>query len=142
MARSYTGEVFNSAIHNDQRLTYEQVDQFLDDAEVWKQRLAPEIWQLLHDMHALAMMLRKHRLADGSLELHLPEIKIDLDKSSKVKGARLVEHTESHQIIEEFMLFANQAVASWLNDAEIPILTPCALRTGASQAAEATRIRA
>ncbi|MCA9192185.1 MAG: ribonuclease R [Planctomycetales bacterium] len=115
-------EVFNSAIYNWQRLNYEQVDQYLTDAEPWRSRLQPEIWQLLRDMHTLAMVLRRNRAADGAIELVLPEVKIDLDKSGKVKGARMVEHTESHQIIEEFMLAANQAVATWLDDLDIPFL--------------------
>lgn len=115
-------EVFNSVIHNHQRLTYEQVDQFLADREDWKKRLKPEIHQLLADMHELAMVLRRRRLTQGALELSLPEVKIDLDKSGKVKGAHLTLHTESHQIIEEFMLAANQAVATWLDDMKIPFL--------------------
>lgn len=115
-------EVFNSAIHNDQRLNYEQVDQYLEDPEPWRERLSEPIWQLLRDMHTLAMVLRRNRNANGSIELHLPEIKIDLDKMGKVKGAKIVEHTESHQIIEEFMLAANQAVATWLDDLNINFL--------------------
>jgi ribonuclease R len=115
-------EAFNSAILNQQRLNYEQVDQYLADAEPWRERLKPAIWQLLGDMHTLAMILRKNRMKGGALELFLPEIKLDLDKSGKVKGARLVENTESHQMIEEFMLAANQAVAMWLDDLEIPFL--------------------
>ncbi len=115
-------EVFNSAIHNDKRLNYEQVDQFLENREAWRERLTPEIWQLLGDMHELAMVLRGNRKAQGSIELVLPEVKLDLDKAGKVKGARLVEHTESHQIIEEFMLAANQAVAMWLDDLKIAFL--------------------
>lgn len=115
-------EVFNSAIHNDKRLNYEQVDQFLADREGWRERLTPEIWNLLGDMHELAMVLRRNRRSAGAIELHLPEVKIDLDKAGKVKGARLVENTESHQIIEEFMLAANQAVAMWLDDLQIPFL--------------------
>ena len=115
-------EVFNSVIHNHQRLTYEQVDQFLADREDWKQRLKPEIHQLLGDMDELAMVLRRRRLSQGALELSLPEVKIDLDRTGKVKGAHLTLHTESHQIIEEFMLAANQAVATWLDDMKIPFL--------------------
>ncbi len=115
-------EVFNSAILNQQRLNYEQVDQYLADPEPWRERLKPPIWQLLRDMHTLAMVLRKNRMENGSLELFLPEIKLELDKSGKVKGARLVEYTESHQVIEEFMLAANQTVAKWLDDREIPFL--------------------
>jgi ribonuclease R len=73
-------------------------------------------------MHELAMLLRRRRNENGSLELVLPEVKIDLDKSGKVKGAHLVHHTESHQVIEEFMLAANEAVASWLDELELPFL--------------------
>ena len=83
-------EVFNSAILNQQRLNYEQVDQYLADPEPWRDRLQPAIWQLLRDMHTLAMVLRKNRMESGALELFLPEIKLDLDRSGKVKGARLV----------------------------------------------------
>lgn len=115
-------EVFNSAILNQQRLNYEQVDQYLTDAEPWRERLKPEIFQLLRDMHTLAMVLRTNRMQAGSLELFLPEIKLELDKSGKVKGARLVPYTESHQMIEEFMLAANQTVATWLDDKQIPFL--------------------
>jgi len=48
--------------------------------------------------------------------MDMPDIKLDLDKSGKVRGAHRVEHTESHQIIEEFMLAGNQAVSTWLDD--------------------------
>jgi len=115
-------EVFNSKIHNDCRLTYEQVDGFLDDRDAWKERLDAPVFELLGDMHTLAMTLRGNRNRDGALELHLPEIKIRLDKSGKVKGAGIVEHTESHQIIEEFMLAANTAVADWLTRLDVPFL--------------------
>ena len=47
----------------------------------------------------------------GAIELTLPEVKIDLDGDGKVSGAHLVQNTESHQMIEEFMLAANEAVA-------------------------------
>jgi ribonuclease R len=114
--------IYNSAIRNAQRLNYEQVDQYLADDEPWQSRLTPEIFQLLRDMHTLAMTLRRRRFNGGSIELTLPEVKIDLDKSGKVKGAHLVHHTESHQMIEEMMLAANQAVARYLDDLKIPFL--------------------
>ena len=46
----------------------------------------------------------------------MPEMKIDLDESGRVTGAHLEKNTESHQIIEEFMLAANEAVAEKLAD--------------------------
>ncbi|MFM7931004.1 MAG: RNB domain-containing ribonuclease, partial [Pirellula sp.] len=115
-------EVFNSVIRNAYRFNYEQIDQYLVDPEPWKERLIPEIFQLVRDMHTLAMQLRAIRKRDGSVELTLPEVKVDLDKLGKVKGAHVVHHTESHQMIEEFMLAANQAVASWLDRLKLPFL--------------------
>jgi ribonuclease R len=73
-------------------------------------------------MHHLAMTLRKQRIANGSITMDMPETKLDLDKTGKVKGAFLVVNTESHQIIEEFMLAANQAVATWLHDLRLRFL--------------------
>ena len=109
-------EVFKSAIRSDRRFTYEEVDTFLEAPEKQKENLAPAVHALLGDMHTLAMILRKRRFKRGSLELSLPETKIDLDKDGNVTGAHTVENTESHQVIEEFMLAANEAVAEHLLD--------------------------
>jgi ribonuclease R len=115
-------EVFNSVIKNAYRFNYEQIDQYLADPSPWQERLTPEIFQLVRDMHSLAMLLRSLRRTNGSIELTLPEVKVDLDKLGKVKGAHVVHHTQSHQIIEEFMLAANQAVAYWLDSLKLPML--------------------
>lgn len=84
--------------------------------------VSPNIVQLLVNLHSLAMTLRQRRFAKGALNLNLPEIKLDFDKDGRVIGAHEVEHDESHQLIEEFMLAANIAVATKLNDLEIGFL--------------------
>ena len=111
-----------SAIKSCRRFAYEEVDEYLADREKWRGKLTPQVHKLLADMHELAMILRQRRLKAGSIELTLPEVKIDLDRQGQVSGAHLVKNTESHQIIEEFMLAANQAVARHLNDREIHFL--------------------
>jgi ribonuclease R len=73
-------------------------------------------------MFTLAMTMRKRRFRRGALELAMPEMEIDLDKDGRVVGAHLAENTESHQIIEEFMLAANEAVAEKLRDAGLLFL--------------------
>jgi ribonuclease R len=81
-----------------------------------------EIVQLLRDLHSLAMTLRRRRFEKGSLDLNLPEVKLDFDNEGRVIGAHEVEHDESHQLIEEFMLAANIAVATKLDDLEVGFL--------------------
>jgi ribonuclease R len=84
--------------------------------------LTPPVHTLLGHMHELAMLLRRRRIRHGSLVLTMPEVKIDLDKDGRVAGAHVVEDTESHQMIEEFMLAANVSVAELLREQGIPFL--------------------
>jgi ribonuclease R len=109
----------SAAIRSSRRFTYEEVDEYLADPAGWKKKLMPEVHALLGRMHTLAMILRARRFTRGALELSLPEVKIDLDGDGRVAGAHLVENTESHQIIEEFMLSANEAVADLLKERDI-----------------------
>lgn len=111
-----------AAIKSKRRFTYEEVDDYLEHAVQWKTKLTPEVFSLLDRMHKLSRILRKRRMKRGSLELALPEVKIDLDKHGRVVGAHQVENTESHQMIEEFMLAANEAVAVKLHDMELNFL--------------------
>ena len=126
-------EFANSAIKVTQRFAYEQVMPLLkvDDqqqpaeADENSERLPivePKVLKLLQQMHQLAMILRKRRFERGALDLDLPEVKIDMDRDGKVTGAHVVSHDESHQIIEEFMLAANIAVATKLADSGIAFL--------------------
>jgi len=103
-----------SAIKSCRRFAYEEVDVFLADPETRAVEMTPEVRALLGRMRDLARILRSRRMARGSLQLEMPEVKIDLDRDGRVTGAHVTENTESHQIIEEFMLAANEAVAGAL----------------------------
>src|SRR5690606_27044713 len=104
------------------RFTYEEVDTYLADPESWRSKLDPRVHKLLGEMRELAAILRERRFRRGALELTMPEVKIDLDSDGRVAGAHLVENTESHKIIEDFMLAANEAVAELLAKAELHFL--------------------
>ncbi len=109
-------DVHSAVIKSRRRLTYGEVDQFLADAAPWRRKWGAEVCQLLLRMRELAAILRRRRFARGALELTLPEVKIELDAHGRVSGAHVEENTESHQIIEEFMLAANEAIAELLRD--------------------------
>jgi len=107
-----------SAIRVDHRFAYEQAFEILQhpDGEA-AAALAPELREMLGRMLELAMILRKRRFKRGSLELSMPEVEIDLGEQGEVVGAHLASNDVSHQIIEDFMLAANEAVASQLTEA-------------------------
>jgi len=102
------------------RLTYREAKRLLDlrtepeDAATAKQRKA------LHTAWELASLLRKRRFAAGSLDLDFPETKIVLDAKGRVDRIEKIENDESHQLIEEFMLAANEAVAREIKNRPAP----------------------
>jgi ribonuclease R len=112
----------NSAIRVTKRFAYEEVMPIINEPERFKTKISAKVRQLLDRMYKLAMRLRSRRFALGALELSMPEVKIDFDRQGRVSGAHVVPHDPSHQIIEEFMLAANMAVATALGERGIPFL--------------------
>ena len=112
-------EFTRSVIRSDRRLTYEEVDEFLENPEPLEKKWGRAVCELLARMHELAVLLRARRFARGSLELSMPDVRINLGEDGEVVGAETIESTESRRIIEEFMLAANEAVAQELTDREI-----------------------
>ena len=110
-------DVERTAIRSCRRFTYEEVDQFLADPGTPEVEMTSEVRTLLGQMRDLSRILRRRRKNRGALELDMPEVKVDLDRDGRVAGAHVVANTESHQIIEEFMLSANEAVAERLSAA-------------------------
>ena len=104
-----------AVIHSQRRFTYAQV------LEVLRRAPADEpIEQMLHQAHQLAQKIRRHRFKNGSLDLDFPETKIRLDEQGKILRIEKNENDESHQLIEEYMLLANEAVATRLMTLRTP----------------------
>jgi len=107
------------AIKVRKRFTYEQVMALLDNPD---HSTEPEVLALVLRMRDLGMILRKRRLRRGALELSMPETELEFDAQGRVTGAHFAKHDVSHQIIEEFMLAANEAVAEHLAHLGVPFL--------------------
>jgi ribonuclease R len=112
----------NAAIRVSKRFTYEQVSAILADPDKPRAGLEPEVRGLLVRMRDLAMILHRRRQKRGALELNMPETELEYDAEGRVSGAHFAVHDISHQIIEEFMLAANEAVAEHLADLGIGFL--------------------
>jgi ribonuclease R len=111
-----------SAIRVDHRFTYEEALEVMQAPQASHPGVTPEVAAMVGQMHELAMILRRRRFERGALELNMPEVEVELGDQGQVTGAHLASHDESHQVIEEFMLAANEAVASFLNERRVPIL--------------------
>ena len=101
-----------------ERMSYTNVQKILDgeDKEVLE-RYKPYI-EDFKLMEELAHILKNRRLENGYLNLDIPETKIELDIDGKVVGVGKYETTFSNEIIEQFMLTANETVAEkfyWLD---------------------------
>ena len=68
----------------------------------------------------LASLLRRNRFANGSLDLDFPEVKIWLDDEGRAERLEKMENDISHQLVEEFMLAANEVVARELKRRSVP----------------------
>ena len=105
-----------SVIRSAHRLTYKQAYSILQSAP--RDRLSEH----LHQAWALASLLRRRRFEHGSLDLDFPEVKVHLDANGEPLELERVENDESHQLIEECMLAANEAVARELKKRAIPTI--------------------
>ena len=99
---------YSAVIHSQQRFSYQEVFALLQ-----RKPVGP-IEVMLHQAHELAQRIRKLRFKAGSLELDFPETKIRLDDHGQILRIERTENDISHQLIEEFMLLANEAVATQL----------------------------
>ena len=73
-------------------------------------------------MHDLATLLRKKRVKRGMLELAMPETVLEYDADGMMSGAHFAKSDDSHRVIEEFMLAANEAVAAHFARLGVPFL--------------------
>jgi ribonuclease R len=105
-----------SVIRSAHRLTYKQAFAILNAPP------ADQLGERLHLAWELAAVLRKNRFEHGALDLDFPEVKVWVDKDGRPVKLERVENDESHQLIEEFMLVANEAVARELKKRAIPTI--------------------
>ncbi|MDP9038412.1 MAG: RNB domain-containing ribonuclease [Acidobacteriota bacterium] len=122
-------EVCEGIIRSKARLTYTLVQAVLDDvpADTLSHDFAPylnaswsEVEPLIQPMLELALSLNRKRQRRGSIDFDLPEPVISFDSSGTMQSIVRSERGWSHRLIEEFMLSANECVATWIQNNAIP----------------------
>ena len=135
----------NTVIRSRKRLTYKQAFALIFEDDLAKIRKLPlpaahqtgatgrALSELGHDelaelqgwvrqLWAIGGKLRRERMRAGSLDLDMPETKIFVDAAGYADRIELIHNDESHQLIEEFMLMANEAVARLTRSHHLPSL--------------------
>ena len=113
-----SSDVYKAVINVTERMTYTNVQKILDhsDEEIVN-RYKPYISEFKL-MEELAIILKNKRLEQGYLNLDIPESKIELDMDGRVTNIKKYETTFANEVIEQFMLTANETIAEkffWLD---------------------------
>lgn len=111
--------VADTVIHSRRRMTYEKVQAIFDGDPVLRSEYA-DIQELLENLRRLARRLSARRAARGSLDFDLPESRVILDHDGFPMDIQKVARLDSHRLIEEFMILANEVVARHLKKNRIP----------------------
>ncbi|MGB9032183.1 MAG: RNB domain-containing ribonuclease, partial [Acidobacteriaceae bacterium] len=114
-------EITEGVIRSARRMTYTQVHAIISgDAEA-RAEFAPLALEF-DRMMDLARILNRKRDRRGSIDFDLPEPLIEFDEFGAMKSVTRAERNWAHRLIEEFMLSANECVASWIENLGVPSL--------------------
>jgi ribonuclease R len=111
-----------SIIRSHQRFTYDTVEQIVTGRDPEIRRSYQQFLKPLEHAAELARLLQRARQDRGSIAFSLPEAAVVFDENGRVESIRRTERYFSHQIIEEFMLAANEAVAQIFVEQGQPLL--------------------
>jgi ribonuclease R len=114
-------EIAEGVISSAARMTYTKVHLILEGDEETRAQY-PELTADFELMQKLAVLMNKRREERGSIDFDLPEPVIEFDEQGQMRGITKSERTWANRLIEEFMLAANECVATWLEDLGVPSL--------------------
>ena len=118
-ARIESFAIVEGVIRSSARMTYTEVHAILENEPATREKyvgLVPDVER----MRRLAGLLNQRRTQRGSIDFDLPEAVIEFNADGQMKGVTRSERTWANRLIEEFMLAANECVATWLEDLPVP----------------------
>jgi ribonuclease R len=115
-------EFHDGVINSNERMTYTDVNGILTDRDpALLERYAP-IVPMFEQMKELFQILNDARRRRGSIDFDLNEAEVIIDAGGVVEAIIALQRNVAHRLIEEFMLLANETVASYLDAQEAPAL--------------------
>ena len=120
--KTISTEVYKGIINVRERMNYHDVQKILDKSDKKVLRRYEKYIKDFELMAELATILKERRLKQGYLNLDIPESKIDLDEEGRAINVGKYETSFSNEIIEQFMLSANEAIAEKFYWLEAPFI--------------------
>jgi ribonuclease R len=114
-------EICEGVLRSAARMTYTEVHAILEGDPETRAKYAALVGDF-ERMKRLAVLMNKRREERGSIDFDLPEPVIEFDQQGQMRGVTKSERTWANRLIEEFMLAANECVATWLEDLGVPSL--------------------
>lgn len=111
-------ELVRSVIRSAHKLSYDDAQEILDGAS----GASDEVSEALHALRALSRRLRARREARGSIDFDLPEARVVLNTQGEPTDIQRVLRLETHKLIEDFMILANEVVDREASRRRIPFL--------------------
>ena len=111
-------DFFESVIRSDYRLTYEEVDRYIEADNYPDETLR----KLIKQLDLLSCLLSKKRIARGSLEFETIEPKFELNEIGWPVDIDVRQRTAATTIIEEAMILTNETVAGFMGENEHPMI--------------------
>src|SRR5204863_1867345 len=112
----------DGVIHSHARMTYTEVNAILTDRDPAAIDRYRSLVPMFERMFELFEILHARRRRRGSIDFNLKESEIVLDDQGTVEAIVAAERNVAHRLIEEFMLLANETVASHLEKHAVPTL--------------------
>ena len=114
-------ELAEGVIRSAQRMTYTDVNAVIEGDKTLRHKYG-HLSENFDLMYELAQILNRKRVKRGSIDFDLPEPIIEFDEHGLMKSVAASERNWAHRLIEEFMLAANETVASHLEQRGVPSL--------------------
>ena len=115
-------EIAETVICVDRRMSYTAVRKILEEGDLELIQEYEELVPMFQDMQELAAILRRKRRQRGSIDFDFPESKIILDQKGNPVSIEPYERNVATDLIEDFMLLANETVAQHFYWMEVPFL--------------------
>jgi ribonuclease R len=115
-------EMHDGVINSDARMTYTAVNAILTDRDEEQIEQYRDFVPMFETMAELFHILNARRRRRGAIDFDLPEAYVILGEAGQIENIVASERNIAHRLIEEFMLLANETVASHLDEHDVPAL--------------------